>query len=173
MHPAHNPIGSKLRSIHIMEYSILGYSSPNEAISGAKAIHKQRMQELNLDLSDVVGKQVVNFHWDDHHLILEFENGFFLELKSENKLLHVHLIDKTDVVTSRDAIVQKIYQDGSSSIWKPGEIAQEYIGKIFIGTQLGRQDAWLYFKDMPFLIFCILMKIKESDELFLSWNESD
>jgi len=171
MVPVNNPIG-KSRSIHIVEYSIFGYPSPGEAISAAEAIHRQRMQEMNLNLDDVIGKRVLNFHWDDQNLALEFENGLFLELMSKNKLLHAHLTDKINISTDRDTTFEEHYPSGSTSVWAPHEIADNYIGKVFTNIQIGRQDAWLYFKNMPLLIFCLLMKIKESDKLFLSWDES-
>jgi hypothetical protein len=156
----------------------VGYSTPGEAISGAQTIHKLRMRELNLDISGIVGKRVINFHWDDHHLALEFENGLFLELKSENQLLHIQVIDKTNITTERNVIINtffpsnEFFSDDFTSVWTPSEIAQTYTGQKFINIQIGKQDAWIYFENMPYVISCLLMKIEECDELFLSWDES-
>jgi hypothetical protein len=58
-------------------------------------------------------------------------------------------------------------------LWEPQSIADKYIGKKFIKLQIGDQFAWLYFHEVPLLLYCTWQQIREKDTLLLTWEESE
>jgi hypothetical protein len=150
-----------------------GFSKPEEAIAFAKYIDDKRKSELNLELTQIQGKIVNSFHWDEQNLILEFERNLYLHLTIEDQLLCVRITNNHAVKTDQNTIYEKIYSENLKILFLPQKIIQKYIGKTFMKIQLGERFAWLYFREMPLLIFCVVHSIKESDKPFLSWDESE
>jgi hypothetical protein len=152
-------------------------NSIEEAIYLGGYLDMRRQQELGLEISQIQGKVVKQFHWNEQQLLLEFENTLFLKIEIINQLLDIKLVDSHSICTNRDIVFSlsfdEVYPSGLQILRNPQYIANKYIGKNFIKLQIGDQFVWLYFQDMHFLIHCTWYKVRESDTLFLSWEESE
>jgi hypothetical protein len=170
-----NPVGGNKRVITFTDDITFtsGFTKAEDAINYAKYIDDKRRSELKFDVTRVQGKIVNLFHWNEQNLVLEFEEDLYLRITIVDRLISVQVANNNLVQTDRNITYEKIYSKNMKVDFCPQCITKKYIGKTFTNIQIGERVAWLYFHGMPLLIFCVVHSIKESEELFLSWDESE
>ena len=149
------------------------FSSLEASISYSKEVDVRRKSEMCLDLSLIQGKTIRQFHWDDQHLLLEFETDLFLVVSIEETLLKLQIEKCPRIISKAEEIYEITFSQELQLQINAQEIADKYQGKKFLNVTIGDHYAWLYFEGMRDLIFCTIDVIKESNNLFLSWNESE
>jgi hypothetical protein len=153
--------------------TIPAFDTLEGAINYSKDTNQKRMFELGLDITLVQDQCVKQFHWDDQNLVLEFDDDLFLNFSIRNQYLDIRIEKNNSIVTDRKMVFKIQYSSGMNAIWNPQKIANTYTGKKLVKMQIGEQYAWLYFHKELLLIFCTVHTIKESDNLFLLWDESE
>jgi hypothetical protein len=167
--------GSMSRKITIIESLPfnMSFTTPQDSIMYSKMTDQKRKLELELDISFIRGMKVSQFYWDDQNLVVELDNTTFLITTIEQSNLTIKISPTHSIVTNRNVIYEITFPSGRKIQRVPQKIAQKYIGKEFFDIKIGVQHAWFYFKNMPLLIFCTIDRIRESNELYLSWEESE
>jgi hypothetical protein len=162
----------KITIIESLPFNI-SFTTPQDSIMYSKMIDQKRKTELGLDISVIRGMKVSEFHWDDRNLVIELDNTTFLITTIKQSNLTMKISTTHSIVTNRNVIYEITFPSGRRIQRSPQKIVQKYIGKEFYNIQIGEQYAWFYFKNMPLLILCTIDKIQESNELYLSWAESE
>jgi hypothetical protein len=176
---------TQVQTTNIKRHTIVGYygfsstvKTPTEAINLGLFLDKTRKENLNLDISPIKEKKLIQFHWDDMNLVLEFKDDLFLKIEALKQSVNGHFFDirimtTNSIITDRDCIIEEIHRNNRRSLWNRQLITQNYLGKIFKNIQIGDQEIWLYFYHSSFLIHCTLQQIKEYDTPILSWVEGE
>ena len=168
-------IGMKIQKIVTKSLLFTGpscFDNAIDAIEFGKKNNTKRQEELKLDITPIQGRKVVQFHWDLEQLALQFDNYLFLKIHLSHDDTNVSVVKDISIQTNWFLAFDLLFSGTYSFLWKPSEIAKKYTGKIFEKIWLGENHLFLYFREMPLLIFCHVTQDVTNDRLILTWSES-
>jgi hypothetical protein len=149
-----------------------GFDNAIDAIEFGKKNNAKRHEELELDITPIQGRKVVQFHWDLEQLALQFDNDLFLKIYLFRDDINVSVVKDISIQTDWFLAFDLLFSETYSFLWNPSEIAKKYTGKIFENIWLSENHLFLYFREMSLLIFCHVTQDVTNDRLILTWSES-
>jgi len=146
------------------------YGTASGAITGAKA---QNAEYRAVSDEDVSGRRILRFCWTDSALALELDNGSFLNVTAgEDQVLCS--LTRESAIGATESLQDDVLLDtgGEPRQWRRTEIAERYSGKVLSRLWFARTHIFIYAREMPLLILCLLAKRAPDGVPVLLWNES-